>query len=68
MKVIKIVCETEYKFESFLAPSASFNKSVIQALASKFATTYKWYMCSSSKLEKEHIYQLYVVAYFDARG
>ena len=51
MKVIKIVCDTEYKFESFLAPNASFNKSVIQALASKFATTYKWYMCSFSKLD-----------------
>ena len=38
MKVIKIVCETEYKFESFLAPNASFNKSVIQPLASKSAT------------------------------
>ena len=45
MKVIKIVCETEYKFESFLTPNASSNKSVIQALASKFATTYKWYTC-----------------------
>ena len=46
MKVIKIVCDTEYKFESFLAPNASFNKSVTQLLASKSATTYKWYMCS----------------------
>ena len=51
MIVIKIVCETEYKFESFLAPNASFNKSVIQPLASKSATTYKWYMCSLSNLD-----------------
>ena len=51
MEVIKIVCDTEYKFESFLAPNASFNKSLTQLLASKSATTYKWYMCSLSNLD-----------------
>ena len=51
MKVIKIVYDTEYKFESLLASNASFIKSVIRLLASKSATTYKWYMCSLSNLD-----------------
>ena len=42
-----IVCDTGYKFVCFLASNVSFDKSVIRLLASKFSTTYKWYMCLS---------------------